>query len=91
MKLAYIILNDSGERLDISKANEFNPNEYDFTPVLKDRCIGFYYDPEYPDEAYCYTPDQDEEPETATTLGFKGYDEDGHLICEDEGGCGMWL
>lgn len=93
MKPSYIILTESGERLDISQANEFNPNEFDLSFEFQDRNIGFYFSPEYPNESYCYTPDPngDDEPVTATTLGFKAYDEDGHLICEGEGGGGLWL
>ena len=93
MRPSYIILTETGERLDLNQANEFNPNEYDFTHVLNGRYLGFYFSAEYPNESYCYAPDpnEDDEPVTATTLGFKAYDEDGHLICQDEGGCGIWL
>ena len=93
MRPSYIILTETGERLDSNQANEFNPNEYDFTHLLKGRYLGFYFSPEYPNESYCYTPDPngDDEPITATTLGFKAYDSAGHLICEGEGGGGLWL
>ena len=89
MRPSYIILTKSGERLDIANAYEFNPNEY----AWKDRLIGFCFSEKYPNESYCYTPDieDDNEPITATTLGFKAYDAAGNLICEDEGGCGIWL
>lgn len=93
MTLSYIILTDSGERFDLSKANEFNPNEYDLSYEFYDRKIGFYFTSLYPNESYCYTPDPngDDEPITATTLGFTAYDSDGNVICSDEGGGGLWL
>jgi hypothetical protein len=93
MKPSYIILTETGERLDLNQANEFNPNEYDLSYEFQDRKIGFYFTSLYPNESYCYTPDYDgeDEPITATTLAFKAYDETGHLVCEDEGGCGIWL
>ena len=94
MRPSYIILTETGERLDSNQANEFNPNEYDFTHLLKGRYLGFYFSPEYPNESYCYVPDYDPEyglTDTATTVGFKAYDSDGYLICEDEGGSGLWL
>ena len=31
MKPSYIILTETGERFDLNKANEFNPNEYDLS------------------------------------------------------------
>ena len=93
MRPAYIILTETGERFDLNQANEFNPNEYDLSYEFQDRKIGFYFKSLYPTESYCYTPDieGDEEPVTATTLGFKAYDAAGNLICQDEGGCGIWL
>lgn len=94
MKPSYIILTETGERFDLNKANEFNPNEYDLSFEFPDRLIGFYFSPEYPNESYCYTPDLEpdgSEPITATTLGFRAYDPAGNLICSDEGGCGFWL
>ena len=93
MKPSYIILTESGERLDLSQANEFNPNEYDLSYEFQDKAVGFYFSSLYPNESYCYTPDpnEDDEPITATTIGFRAYDEAGHLICEDEGGSGFWL
>ena len=93
MKPSYIILTASGERFDLNRANEFNPNEYDLCFEFPDRKIGFYYTSLYPNESYCFTPDpnEDDEPITATTLGFKAYDSAGNLICKDEGGCGIWL
>lgn len=93
MKPAYIILTDSGERLDLNKASEFNPNEYDLSYEFQDCKIGFYFTSLYPNESYCYTPDYegDDEPITATTLGFKAYDESGNILFEDNGGNGFWL
>jgi hypothetical protein len=93
MRPSYIILNDSGERFDLNQAHEFNPNEYDLSYEFQDRNIGFCFSPEYPNESFCYEPDPngDDEPITATTLGFKAYDAAGDLICQDEGGCGIWL
>ena len=93
MRPSYIILTDSGERLELANAYEFNPNEYDLSYEFQDRKIGFYFTSLYPNESYCYTPDieGDEEPVTATTLAFKAYDAAGNLICRDEGGCGIWL
>lgn len=93
MKLAYIILTETGERFDLDKANEFNPNEHDLSYEFQDRKIGFYFTSLYPNESYCYAPDieGEDEPITATTLGFKAYDAAGELICQGEGGCGIWL
>ena len=82
---SYIILIETGERLDIANAYEFNPNEW----AWKDREIGFSYAEAQPDESYCYSPDHDErfdddgEPTTAHTILFKAYDQDGNLICQD--------
>ena len=89
MRLDYIILTATGERLNKSDAVEFNPNEY----AWKDGSVGFYFSEDDPNESYCYTPDleNDSEPITAITLGFKAYDVAGNVICEDEGGLGMWL
>ena len=56
--------------------------------------MGFYYTTLYPEESYCYKPDLDQdgdEPTTATTVGFKAYDSDGNMICQNEGGNGIWL
>ena len=93
MRPSYIILTKSGERLDLNQANEFNPNEFDLSFEFQDKNIGFYFSPEYPNESYCYTPDpnEDDEPITATTIGFRAYDETGNIICQDEGGNGFWL
>ena len=94
MRPSYIILTDSGERLDLSRANEFNPNEFDVTFEFPDRLIGFCYSHDYPEESYCYSPDIDpdgDEPITATTIGFKAYDETGNIICQGDGGNGFWL
>lgn len=94
MRPSYIILTETGERFDLNQANEFNPNEFDVSYEFQDRLIGFYFTALYPEESYCYSPDIDdpeEEPVTATTIGFKAYDATGHLICEDEGGNGIWL
>lgn len=93
MKPSYIILTETGERLDLNQANEFNPNEYDLSYEFQDRKIGFYFTSAYPNESYCYTTDDngEDEPIMATTLAFEAYDQDGQLICEDEGGCGLWL
>lgn len=91
MKPSYIILIETGERLNLSDAYEFNPNEY----AWKDRLIGFCFSEKYPNESYCYKPDIDdpeEEPITATTILFKAYDEDNNLLCEDtDHVTGMWL
>ena len=93
MKPSYIILTESGERFDLNQANEFNPNEFDLSYEFEDHKIGFYYTSLYPNESYCYIPDDngDDEPVTASTIGFKAYDDAGHLICQDEGGNGIWL
>jgi hypothetical protein len=93
MRPSYIILTKSGERLDIVNAYEFNPNEFDILYEFQDRKIGFYFSPEYPNESYCYTPDpnEDDEPITATTIGFEAYDETGNVICQGDGGNGFWL
>jgi hypothetical protein len=92
MKPSYIILTETGERLDLNQANEFNPNEYAW---MNDSGlnIGLYCNPEYLSESYCYTPDieEDDEPITATTLAFMLYDESGKMIFSDEGGNGFWL
>ena len=93
MRPSNIILTKSGERLDLNQANEFSPNEYHISFEFYERNIGFFFSPEYPNESYCFTPDPngDEEPITATTIGFKAYDETGNIICQDEGGNGIWL
>ena len=93
MRPSYIILTKSGERLDLNQANEFNPNEFDLSFEFQAQNIGFYFSPGYPNESFCYEPDPngDDEPITATTIGFEAYDDAGHLICQDEGGSGLWL
>lgn len=99
MKPAYIILTESGERLDLNQANEFNPNEYEWHQGDDWRnAVGLYIEPNDLTESYCYRPDFDErfddpedEPTTATTIAFKAYDKDGNLLFENEGGNGFWL
>lgn len=94
MRPSYIILTETGERFDLNQANEFNPNEYDISYEFQDRLIGFYFSSLYPEESYCYSPDlypDGDEPITATTIGFKAYDETGNVICQGEGGNGFWL
>ena len=94
MRPSYIILTESGQRLDLANGYEFNPNEFAIEVHWDDVPIGFYFATEYPSESYCYSPDiedPDEEPVTATTIAFKAYDENDNLICEAEGGSGLWL
>jgi hypothetical protein len=99
MKPSYIILTETGERFDLNQANEFNPNEYEWHQGDNwVNSVGLYIEVNDLTESYCYRPDFDERfddpedgPTTATTLAFKAYDETGHLVCEDEGGCGIWL
>lgn len=91
MKPSYIILIETGERLNLSDAYEFNPNEF----AWKNDTIGFFFSEDYPNESFCYSPDIDdpeEEPITATTILFKAYDEHDNLVCEDtDHVTGMWL
>ena len=94
MRPYYIILTETGERVYIADAYEFNENEFDLTYEFDSPKIGFCFSPDYPEESFCYTPDIDpdgDEPATATTLGFIAYDEAGNVICQDEGGDGFWL
>lgn len=86
MKPSYIILTETGERLDLCNAEEFNPNEY----AWKELGIGFSFCEYEPDGSYCYRPDYDERfigedgiPTTAHTILFEAYDQDGNMICED--------
>jgi hypothetical protein len=100
MKPSYIILINSGERLDLNKANEFNPNEYEWHQANDWRdAVGLYVNPNDLNESYCYKADFDERfmdeydsPSTATTIAFKAYDKNDNLLFQDlEGGCGFWL
>lgn len=100
MRPSYIILTDSGERLDLNQANEFNPNEFEWHTSDNWRdAVGLYIEPNDLTESYCYKADYDERfmddedtPSTATTIAFKAYDEAGNVLFEDpEGGCGFWL
>lgn len=93
-KPSYIILLESGERLNINEAIEFNPNEYEWI----DRETGFYFEEDDPNESYCYKVDHDERfeddgvPVTATTQFYRAYDEDGNVVCEEiEHITGFWL
>lgn len=86
MKPYYIDLIESGERLYLGDAWEFNPNEYEWQAGR----YGFWYDPERPNESYVYEPVFDPnfdgdlgECTTARTILFRAYDEAGNLICED--------
>jgi hypothetical protein len=98
MKPSYIILTESGERLDMNQANEFNPNEFEWHQGDDWRdSIGLYWGDD-PGERYCYKADYDERftdpddgPATATTIAFKAYDNAGNVIFADEGGIGFWL
>ena len=64
-----------------------------FFVILEDDIYYVLDSRSYPNESYCYTTDDngEDEPITATTLAFEAYDQAGQLICEDEGGCGLWL
>ncbi len=94
MKLSYIILNDSGERFDLSQANEFNPNEYawidpnGFLPT-----IALSWDAENLD-GFCYMQDPNDDPNDpaiGVTIAFSSYDANGCLLYSDEGGVTFWL
>lgn len=100
MRPSYITLaNMPTERFYLSQANEFNPNEYAWMDSDDPRdAIGLCIDPDNLAESFCYKADYDErfmdeydEPETATTLAFKLYDEEDNLLFEDEGGSSFWL
>lgn len=98
MKPSYIILTESGERLNMNQANEFNPNEFEWHQGDNwHESIGLYWGDD-PGERYCYRADYDERftdpddgPTTATTLAFRAYDSAGNMIFENEGGLGFWL
>ena len=82
MRPSYIILIESGERLDLANAHEFNPNEYAWIG----RNVGFSFCPHAPNESYCFSPDYAPDyglTDTAHTVLYRAYDSDGHLVCED--------
>lgn len=95
MKLSYIILTESGERLYMGDAWKFNPNEYEW---LAGR-YGFCYCAERPNDSYCYEPIFDEgfegdlgECTMARTISYQGFDADGNLICHSsDHGTPFWL
>ena len=95
MRPSYIILIESGERLDLNQANEFNPNEF----AWKDHGIGYSFCEYEPDGSYCYRPDYNERflgddgiPTTAVTIPSRAYDQDGNMICEDtDHATSFWL
>lgn len=92
MKPYYIILTDSGERFDLSKANEFNPNEFAWiNPNDPHAPVVLVWDTL---ESYCYMQDPEDDPNDPTrgvTLAFSAHGEAGDLICQDEGGVSFWL
>ena len=98
-KPSYIILLESGERLNINEAIEFNPNEYEWHDSDDYRdAVGLFIDVNDLAESFCFRADYDERfddpedgPTTATTIAFKLYDEEDNLLFEDEGGNGFWL
>ena len=94
MTLSYIILNDSGERLDLSKANEFNPNEFAWTdPNGFLPPVALSWDDDNLD-GFCYMQDPNEDPNDpaiGVTSPFSAYDSADNMICQDEGGVAFWL
>ena len=82
MKPSYIILTESGERLYIADAIHYNPTRPETYFEWASRKIGFCFCKTRPNESYCFTPDQIDEPVTAHTVLFEAYDESGKLICK---------
>ena len=81
MKPSYIILTESGERLNILDAIHYNPNRAETYYEWASRKIGFCFSKKHPNESYCFTPDQEDDPITAHTVLFRAYDESGNIIC----------
>ena len=94
MKPYYIILTDSGERFDLSKANEFNPNEFAWiNPNDLHAPVVLVWDSKDL-EGYCYMQDPDDDPNDpviGVTLAFSAYDSADNMICQAEGGTAFWL
>ena len=94
MRPSYIILTDSGERLYLDGAQQFSAYEYEWQAGR----FGFWFDPEQPNDSYCYEPifDPDFDGDLgeciqARTIPFRAFDAAGHLICQDNGGVCFWL
>ena len=83
---SYIILLESGERLDLSKANELCPNEYS----LGERLI-FAYEPNDPNESRLFEVDDPNDPDRATTIPYALFSADGTLLAMSERVTIFWL
>lgn len=93
MKPFYIILTDTGERLELSDAFRYEPNDYEVIYEFTERLLGFDFAVLYPNESFCYRVDPfEDEPTTATTIAYQAYSEDGHLLCQSaESGIRLFL
>ena len=92
MKPYYIILTDSGERFDLSKANEFDPNEFVWiNPNDLHAPVVLVCDTL---ESFCYMQDPEDDaddPTKGVTLAFSAYDSADNMIYQAEGGVPVWL
>lgn len=92
MELSYIILTESGERLYMNQANEFNPNEFCWiNPNDLHAPVVLVWDNL---ESFCYMQDPEDDPNDPTigvTIPFSAYDANGCLLYSDEGGVPVWL
>ena len=85
-KPSFIILLDSGERLDLNESNELHPNEF----ALGERVI-LVYEPKNPNESLCFEVDDPNDPDRATTIPFELYSNDGTLLARRERVTVFWL
>lgn len=92
MKLSYIILTESGERLNMNQANEYQPNEFCWVnPNDSGRDYGLIYQPNDCTGFVFTTDPNDPEPAMAVTVPCKGYTADGVLLFNNADSVPFWL
>lgn len=92
MELSYIILTESGERLNMNQANEYQPNEFCWiNPNDSGRDYGFRYQPNDRTGFVFTTDPNDPEPAMAVTVPCKGYTAGGVLLFDNADSVPFWL
>lgn len=93
MNISYIILDRTGERLDLAETTELGHDYY----WMEGFC--FCFNPDSPNDSYIFKldggirfDDPYNEAISATTMPYKAYDPDGNLLIEVPDGDGtIWL
>lgn len=92
MKLSYIILTESGERLDMNQANEYQPNEFCWINLNDSgRDYGLRYQPNDCTGLVFTTDPNDSEPIMAMSVPFQAFSADGVLLFDNADSVPFWL